>query len=372
MSYMHTCECNLLCGSRLEPRDQRDYIGPASAPVSGVRRTPPESSKRTAGLPGRRGLIGPVSHARACLMFAVVLVSLAATACAPAEPAAATPPQSSPLEFIGQWGAHGEGPGELAQPVGLAVDLNARVYLADRRSGRLQKFEATGVPLLSYQDAAVRSASALAVDSGGAIYIADAHQGRVWIRFPEGDLLRNFRVTPQRTPDPSFGFCVTEDGTVVVPDPDGGRVQTFTSNGRVEAVWKLPPVPSGQPARPVAAAAGLDEFVYVVDATGRILKYTTRGAQMASWDAPADFEAPVRGLAVSRTHLFVLRGAKPQLDVWTLNGQRVLMDTFGDRFDYAPPPSLYLGVSRDEQVFLLDPDPAAPRVLRFRLRLTAP
>ena len=311
-----------------------------------------------------------VPRSSAWLVLAAALVSLTATTCGPAGPAAATPPQTSPLELLGQWGVHGEGPGELAQPVGLAVDLNARVYVADRRSGRLQKFEATGVPLLSYQDAAVRSASALAVDSGGGIYIADAHEGRIWIRFPEGDLLRNFRVAPQRAPDSSFGFCVTEDGTVVVPDPDGGRIQTFMSNGRLEAVWKLPPVSTGQPARPITTAAGLDEFVYVVDATGRILKYTGRGAQMATWDAPADFEAPVRGLAVSRTHLFVLRGAKPRLDVWTFDGQRVLMDTFGDRFDAAPPSSLYLAVSRDDQVFLLDP--AGPRVLRFRLRPTAP
>ena len=261
----------------------------------------------------------------------------------------------------------GEGPGELAEPVGIAVDLNDRVYLADRRTGLLQKFEVTGVPSLAYADPNVRGASALAVDSGDAIYVADARVGRMWVHFPEGDLLRNFRIAPQRGADASFGFCVTADGTIVVPDPDGGRIQAFTPAGRLQSVWKLPPA-AGKPARPVAAAAGLDEFVYIADsASGRIAKYTNRGAQVALWDAPADAAAPLRGIAVSRNHVFVLRGAKPQFEVWTFDGQRVLTDTFGDRFETAPTASVYFAVSHDEQVFLLDS--VRLRVLRFRLNL---
>jgi len=301
----------------------------------------------------------------ACVL---VLVSLAAIACGPAQPAAVPPPQSSPLEFIAEWGVRGEAPGELAEPVGIAVDPSARVYLADRRSGLLQKFESGGVPLFSFQDRAVRSASSIAVDSGGAIYIADARAGRISIHFPDGDLLRNFRVAPQRNGDGPFGFSVAADGTVFVPDPDGGRIQAFRPNGRLERVWRLPPASTGGPARPVAVAASLDEFVYVGDArTGRIVKYTRQGAQVAVWDAPSDAPAPLRGMAVSRSHLFVLRGATPQLEVWTLDGQRILTDTLGSRLDASPSASLFLAVTRDEQVFLLDP--AQPRVLHFRLRL---
>jgi sugar lactone lactonase YvrE len=304
----------------------------------------------------------------ACVL---VLISLAAAACGPAQPASVPPPQSSPLEFIGQWGVRGEAPGELAEPVGIAVDLNARVYLADRRTGLLQKFESGGVPLFSFEDRAVRSATSLAVDSGGAIYIADAHTGRMGIYFPDGAPLRNFRVAPQRGVDGSFGFSVAADGTVFVPDPDGGRVQAFRANGRLERIWRLPPASTGEPARPVAVAASLDEFVYVGDArTGRIVKYTHRGAQVAVWEPPADAAAPLQGLALSRSHLFALRGATPRLEVWTLDGQLILTDGFDGRLNASPPASLSLTVSRDEQVFLLDP--AQPRVLRFRLRLPAP
>jgi streptogramin lyase len=302
--------------------------------------------------------------------LACALLALAAAACGPAQSVAASPPQVRPLEFVGEWGMQGRDPGELAEPAGLAVDVNNRVYLADRRSGLLQKFEVNGVPSLAYVDPTVRSASALAVDSGGAIYVADAPNGRIWIHFPDGDPLRNFRITPQRDFDGVFGFCINGDGEIFVPDPHGGRIQAFSPSGKLERVWKLPPGPKGQAARPVAVAAGLDDFVYIADAaSGRIAKYTARGAQVAWWDQPGDATGPLHGIAVSRSHVFVLRGTRPRLEVWTFDGQRVLTDTFGDRLDSVPLASLYFAVSRDEQVFVLDS--AQPRVLHFRVNLPA-
>jgi DNA-binding beta-propeller fold protein YncE len=303
------------------------------------------------------------------LELACALLPLVVAACGPAQQVTASPPQASPLEFVGEWGMKGEGPGELADPAGIAVDLNNRVYLADRRTGLLQKFESSGVPSLAYSDASVRSTSALTVDSGDAIYVADARGGRVWIHFPEGDPLRNFRVIPQRAADAFSGFCVTADGRIIVPDPDGGRIQAFAAAGRLESTWKLPPSPAGKSARPVAVAAGLDEFVYIADsASGRIAKFTNRGAQVALWDAPADaVSAPLRGIGVSRSHLFALRGVEPQLEVWTFDGVRVLTDTLGGRLNAAPPAAVYFAVSRDEQIFVLDA--GRQRVLRFRLNL---
>lgn len=265
----------------------------------------------------------------------------------------------------------GQGPGELTEPVGITVDLNNQVYLTERRGGMLQKFEASGVPLLAHGEVAARVATALAVDSGGAIYIADARNGRVWIHFPNGDLMRNFRITRQSRVDTSFAFCVTDEGKIVVPDPAGGRIQVFTARGRLERAWKLPASASGQAARPVAAAAGLDEFIYIADAaSGRIAKYTNRGAEVALWEPPADAAGPLRGIAVSRNHVLVLRGAIPRLEVWSFDGQRLLAEGFGSHFAGEPPEALYFAASRDGQVFLLDP--AQLRVLRFRLRLPVP
>jgi outer membrane protein assembly factor BamB len=310
------------------------------------------------------------SSAQIYLKLACAFLALAAIFIGIGRGSAAPPqrPQSTSLEFVGEWGMKGENPGELAQPIGLAVDVNNRIYIADRRTGLLQKFEISGVPSLAYDDPSVRTTSALAVDSGGAIYVADVRAGRLWIHYPDGDLLRNFRIAIERAADSIFGFCITGNGTIIVPDPDGGRIQAFTPAGRLESAWKLPPSSAGNPSRPISAATGFDDFVYVADsATGRIAKFTSRGEQVALWEAPSDAGGPLRGIAVSRNHVFALRGAKPQLEVWSFEGQRVLMDNFGSRLDAVPAASLYFAASPDDQVFLLDS--TQQRVLRFRLRL---
>jgi DNA-binding beta-propeller fold protein YncE len=43
-----------------------------------------------------------------------------------------------------QWGSPGNGPGQFNQPHGIAIDDHGIVYVADRRNGRLQRFDMSG------------------------------------------------------------------------------------------------------------------------------------------------------------------------------------------------------------------------------------
>jgi DNA-binding beta-propeller fold protein YncE len=43
-----------------------------------------------------------------------------------------------------QWGSPGNGPGQFNQPHGIAIDDQGIVYVADRRNGRLQRFDMSG------------------------------------------------------------------------------------------------------------------------------------------------------------------------------------------------------------------------------------
>jgi hypothetical protein len=305
---------------------------------------------------------------KSCVAFvAVVALTLALTR------GLATPQQrvqTGLLEFVGEWGMRGENPGELAQPAGLAVDGANRVYIADRRTGLLQKFEENGVPSLASEDLSVRTAAALAVDSGGAIYVADVRGGRVWIHYPEGDVLRNFRIASQRSADPAFTFCITSEGLIIVPDPDGERLQAFNATGRLENIWRVRQWLGGEPARPTAAAVGPDDFVYVADsAAPRIAKFTGRGELVTVSQTPDGATGPLRGLGVSRNRVFVLRGVRPQLDIWSFDGKHLATLDFGNHQDDVSAASIYFAVSPDEQIFVLDP--ARQRVLRFRLHMPA-
>ncbi len=47
-------------------------------------------------------------------------------------------------KLVKQWGAPGKGPGEFEQPHGIAIDDAGIVYVADRKNGRLQRFDLNG------------------------------------------------------------------------------------------------------------------------------------------------------------------------------------------------------------------------------------
>ncbi len=301
----------------------------------------------------------------------VVFVAALTAGCSRDGAQAAAAAQLPPIdiELIGQWGVHGQSPGQLDQPVGLAVDLAGRVYVADRGTGFVQKFTLSGSPLLTFEDDAIRDAAGMAVDSGGAIYAAAPRAGRIHVFFPEGRPLSVFRMPPQRGFEGPFIFSVDAEGAVFVPDPAGGRIRVLSPRGRLEKMWNVSAGLPGEPVRPVAAVAGPDGFVYVSDAlTGRVLKFTPGGERIAVWGNPLG-TARLSGLAVSQDHVFLLHGAGPQLEIWTLDGRQEFSDDLGGRVGRAFS-AVSLALAPGGELLVLDA--AEPRVLRFRLPLGTP
>jgi hypothetical protein len=345
------------------------------------------------------------------LMASFLAIATLGAGCSPSRPQAqaAEPAQLPAIEFVGEWGVHGQEPGQLDHPVGPAVDAAGRVYLADRGTGFVQKFAADGTALLSFEDSAVREASAIAVDSGGGIYVANVRAGEIRVFFPEGDLLRVFHVTPQRGFGGPYSFTVSTDGRLFVPDPAGGKIEVLSRVGRLEKVWKvaIPQSSANQQAEPVATAAAPDGFVYVGEArTGRIVKFSGQGEQVAEWAATASSAAHLVAVAVSPKYVFALRDASPRLQIWTLNGQPVLSDDLGGRLaetpvdavsgepasrnsasrdrpspsrtsldresqDRTPDQAASMAVNSRDELVILDPagTPGGPRILRFRIHL---
>jgi hypothetical protein len=311
---------------------------------------------------------------------------------AQAQAQAAPPPQLPAVEFVGAWGVRGELPGQLDRPVGPAVDAAGRIYLADRGTGFVQKFEAGGTALLSFEDSAARNAVAIAVDSGGGIYVADARTGEIRIFFPEGDLIRVLHAAPQRGFDGPYGFSIGADGRLFVPDPNGGKIQVLSSRGQLLKVWNVAAATetAGKQSRPICAVATPDGFVYALDdgapPAGRIVKFSSEGAQVAAWESDAA-AGPLLDIAVSPKYVFALHAASPRLQVWTLDGQPRLSDDLGGRLAAAPPTSppsegpetaprqaASLAISPRGELVVLVPggDPVGPRVLRFRIHLDSP
>jgi streptogramin lyase len=299
-----------------------------------------------------------------CVLPFLLISSAAGCSRSPQVAAAPAPPS---LEFVGEWGVHGQAPGQLDQPIALAVDTVSRVYFADRGAGSVQKFTISGVPLLDFEDSAIRGAAGIAVDDGGAIYVADARAGQIRVFFPEGDLLRVLRIAPERQFEGTLIFSTGADGDIFVPDPSGGRIQVLTPRGGIKRTWTASSGPDAARAHPIAAVVGPDGFVYVGDAlTGRISKFSAGGERVAVWNDSANV-GRCWGLAATEDHLFVLRGSSPHLEIWTLDGREESTDDLGGRLGAQPTAAVSLVKAPGGELLVLDA--ATPRVLRFRIRL---
>jgi DNA-binding beta-propeller fold protein YncE len=276
------------------------------------------------------------------------------------------------VEFVEAWGVQGNQPGQLNDPIGLAVDRIGRVYVANRGNESVIKFTIRGVPLLAFDHPTLRNASAVTLDSGGAIYAANARAGQMQIFFPQGDVLRSFQIAPQRNWAGPFAFSVDSNGKIFVPDADGGRVQVLNTRGRLESSWEIPSHSDGNAAAglhgcpAITATSNTDDFVYVGDGcSGGITKYSVDGQAIENWGEKSRGAPQLISLAVSDKYVFAMRDQDPQLEIWSLHGQLRVTDSLGGQLRIPAPGNASLAVTPEGDLIVLDRHLA--RVLRFRI-----
>jgi streptogramin lyase len=302
-------------------------------------------------------------------LLIALCIALFATSCgsrADPSPKVQAPP---PFEFLGTWGERGVGPGKFDKPVAFAVDALGKVFFADPDSHFVHKFESNGTPLLSFEDSRLLYAAGIAVDLGGAIYVADADRGNILIFFPDGTFLRAIHTARQPHLSGPLGISVDDQGNLYVPDPERLRVMKFNGRGWLVKSWKVPQNAPGVEERPSYIATSQDGSVFVAYAnTGRIEKYSSNGLWITSWkeveEATGNYRA-ITGFAVAGDFVFTAGATPPRIHVWTLDGQSKLEDDLGGRLDGVAAPQIAVTPREELLVF----DPAALRVLRFRMHL---
>ena len=300
---------------------------------------------------------------------AVILIGALVLLAGCSRPAPPPLPPAPPLEYLGEWGTRGDGPGELSMPLSMATDATGLVYIADAGSGFIHKFDAQGHPRLSFSEAGLERATGIAVDRGGAIYVADYSRDRILVFFPDGERLREIRGGPERRFAGPVGVAVDDDGNFFVVEFDAHRIQKFNPRGAFVKAWGRDGNGPGEFHFPVGVAVGPDRFLYVADTHNRrIEKFTGDGEFIVAWGSPgtaSDQMDDVTGLAVSDKYVFVADSGNHRISVWTLNGRHVLTDDLQGRLraELETPTAVALG-PRGELLVL---DPVGPRVLRFRI-----
>jgi len=173
------------------------------------------------------------------------------------------------------------GDGQFADPVGIEVDSNDKVYVSDKNNRRIQVFDSIGNLLLKFGeqvcdiqfpnnpgiqcnanangaieigDGQFQLNRDMDIDDSGKIYVADSNNHRIQIFDSSGKFLFKFGtlcdvVTNPNPPDPGCvdpvgplergdgqfnraeGIQLDSSGDIYVADWDNHRIQVFDSNG---------------------------------------------------------------------------------------------------------------------------------------------
>jgi DNA-binding beta-propeller fold protein YncE len=159
-------------------------------------------------------------------------------------------PTGSPLAH---WGKLGSGPGQFNGPVGIAVDRQGNIFVADVGNHRIQKLSSTGQPLTQWHTVGsgigetTETGFDLALDASGDLYVTEPHPMGAGIEriekfSPTGESLAHWGQSGSGPGQFDKPFCLAVDskGNVFVVDSGNNLVQEFSPTGRYLAQWKGP------------------------------------------------------------------------------------------------------------------------------------
>lgn len=209
------------------------------------------------------------------------------------DPAPALPSQSAdtPAESDGRqpvllhaWGKKGAAAGEFHSPIGLALQGNEAVLVADLQNARIQYFSLTGTFLKEFalpQDGPARTAAMLGgivVDDEQLVYVSWMTKHKVSVFRATGELVREWGklgAGPDELNQPG-GLWLTAEGELLVADQINHRVQRFSKTGEHRGSWGRPGEAAGEFGGTAAKGSRFGGPHYLAgDRRGNV--YTTEG-----------------------------------------------------------------------------------------------
>jgi sugar lactone lactonase YvrE len=154
---------------------------------------------------------------------------------------------------LAQWGTFGSAPGQFNTPVGIAVDKQGDIYVADVGNHRIQELSSLGQPIAQWHTVGGGTGETteigydIALDASGNVYVSEPHpfsdgNDRIQKFSPAGELLATWGgsgVGPGQFNQPT-GLALDSKGNVFVVDSGHSRVQELSSAGRYVAQWYAP------------------------------------------------------------------------------------------------------------------------------------
>jgi glucose/arabinose dehydrogenase len=306
----------------------------------------------------------PMIIGAALLLYCSVAISGCSQATSePLPPSPATPR----LKYIGQWGAPGNGPGQMQQPSGIATNSLGDVFIVDSGSAFISKFAPEGKPLLSFQEDGLNHPQSIAVDRDGTLYVTDPVRNSVFIFMPDGEHYRELRLRTRLVAGNVLSAAVGDDGLIHVFDQHAGKVFSYTPRLRLVQTWEpRETFPGTQHFGPLVE--GPDNFLYLGTPSGGIMKLTreghliteiTAGTTGVTWN-------PGAGFAVWSNCVFVMDSDGRTLHVAsTVDGAGKSDVDLAPELGQAARKAPALAVNPHGELLVLDAPES--RVLRYRI-----
>ncbi len=197
------------------------------------------------------------------------------------------------IELVSQWGATGAGPGEFNEPMGIAVDPEGNIYIADAQNSRIQKFDAEKNYILEWGkpgsgEGEFSKPVDVAIDGESNVYVSDYDLDRIQKFSPEGSFLGQWGRSGGRPGEFNVAAGIhidIERDVIYIADFYNKRVEKFSLDGKfISQLGTTGRIFSGALHYPTDTFVDEQGYVYVADAyNNRIQKFDPQGNHIAKW-----------------------------------------------------------------------------------------
>ncbi len=207
--------------------------------------------------------------------------------------------------YLTKWGSQGAGDDQFNAPQGLAVDSQGNVYVCDSDNHRIVKYTSDGTFLAKFgsqghADGYFQYPGDIALDSENNMYVAEHWNNRIQVLDSDGTFVRKWGNWGYG--DGEFqcvrGIGLDSQGNVYVADQCSNRVSKFSSEGEFITKWGSYGSGEGQLQDPQDVAVDSSGNVYVTDHSNRrIVVFRIIGTPFVEITSPLD-NSSVSGTAL--------------------------------------------------------------------------